>query len=341
MNIFEFFIYCTEQIFKFVYQKEIMSDIGVMLSDVTVSCGQRHTAFINNGNLYTFGGNSNGELGTGDTEPRTTPYECRDGVLAVACGDGHTVVLLRNGTVMATGSNSYGQLATGDKKSSSSFVQVTPPYTVKKIVGGPNDTLLVCVNKMLFAYGKNTGISTDEIPHLRIADDVDDVACGDGYYLVRKGDHLYLVTCTKGNVNTRILPAFNGAVQVSCSGRKFVVLMSSGNVYSDVYDANGRWGYDYTSPSLIKLYEDTKVTQVVRGPSQIFVVQGGNLYVHNDEYWNTCVMDVYTVASAYHTVLVRMDGNNIQILAYGLNNLGQCGLGHRRNRVYEPCPIHY
>lgn len=99
------------------------------LSNVTaVSLGRFHSAAITeNGNLYIWGCNSNGQLGLGDKEvPEYTvivgaasPQRVTSlsDVIAVSLGDTHSAAITANSNVYSWGDNQFGQLGLGDKAS--------------------------------------------------------------------------------------------------------------------------------------------------------------------------------------------------------------------------------
>ena len=77
------------------------------------------------GNLYTWGSNDSGQLGTGDTINRSSPVQISTGVtFTSAISTFYNVFALRSdGTIWGIGSNTFGQLATGDTINRSSPVQ--------------------------------------------------------------------------------------------------------------------------------------------------------------------------------------------------------------------------
>ncbi|ETE72892.1 RCC1 and BTB domain-containing protein 2, partial [Ophiophagus hannah] len=87
---------------------------------VNIACGQMCSmAVIENGEVYVWGYNGNGQLGLGNGGNQPTP--CRIAALQgihvqrIACGYAHTLVLTDEGHVYAWGANSYGQLGTGNR----------------------------------------------------------------------------------------------------------------------------------------------------------------------------------------------------------------------------------
>jgi alpha-tubulin suppressor-like RCC1 family protein len=93
--------------------------VEVNISDVVdISTGQSHTvALKSDGKLYSWGANTNGQLGDGTTTQRPFPVPVNmNGTLsnktirAVAAGNYFTVVLTTDGLLFAFGQNDAGQL---------------------------------------------------------------------------------------------------------------------------------------------------------------------------------------------------------------------------------------
>jgi alpha-tubulin suppressor-like RCC1 family protein len=100
-----------------------------------VSCGAAgNTAAIKtNGELWGWGANAQGQLGTNDRTPRSSPVQTVSGGTnwkSVSCGFGATAAIKTNGEVWVWGLNASGQLGMGDRTPRSSPVQI--------IAGGTN-----------------------------------------------------------------------------------------------------------------------------------------------------------------------------------------------------------
>ncbi|TKS80820.1 BTB domain-containing protein 2 [Collichthys lucidus] len=96
---------------------------------VNIACGQLCSmAVLDNGEIYGWGYNCNGQLGLGNNGNQQTP--CRIAALQginivqVACGYAHTLALTDDGFVYAWGANSYGQLGTGNKSNQALPTQI-------------------------------------------------------------------------------------------------------------------------------------------------------------------------------------------------------------------------
>jgi predicted CxxxxCH...CXXCH cytochrome family protein len=84
---------------------------------IAVAAGNAHSvALKSDGSVWAWGKNDLGQLGDGTTTQRKQPVKVVDagsGIIALAAGLYHTVVLKNDGTVLSWGSNSYSQLGNG------------------------------------------------------------------------------------------------------------------------------------------------------------------------------------------------------------------------------------
>lgn len=80
---------------------------------IQISCGLHHTVVLTSaGEVFTFGSNQYGQLGTGDLQPTSAPVQVKIPCLAsqVAAGSNHTVILSQKGIVYTFGNYQKGQL---------------------------------------------------------------------------------------------------------------------------------------------------------------------------------------------------------------------------------------
>ena len=102
-------------------------DLGVNARVDSLSAGWSHTcALLESGEVYCWGANGSGQLGTGDAQPRRD-HEDRLELTAVRLGQGltvsqivsggaHNCVLFDNGRVKCWGANGHGQLGLEDER---------------------------------------------------------------------------------------------------------------------------------------------------------------------------------------------------------------------------------
>lgn len=78
-----------------------------------ISCGMHHTVVLTlSGEVFTFGSNQYGQLGTGDLQPHfgPVPVKVSGAVCQVSAGSNHTVLLTNKGIIYTFGNHQKGQL---------------------------------------------------------------------------------------------------------------------------------------------------------------------------------------------------------------------------------------
>lgn len=102
-----------------------------------MACGGSHSAAIkNDGSLWVWGGNGNGQLGLNDTASRSSPVQTiayGNNWKSVACKGTYTLGLKTDGTLWAWGLNTYGYLGDNSNTAKSSPIQVGSLNTWKSL----------------------------------------------------------------------------------------------------------------------------------------------------------------------------------------------------------------
>ena len=121
---------------------KVMKDGAAFTGVIAVDAGAWHTVVLkNDGTLWAWGRNYEGQLGDGTNIDRNTPVKVMKdgaaftGVIAVVAGARHTVVLKNDGTLWAWGRNNYGQLGDGTGGDKTESYNKNTPVQVK---GGDN-----------------------------------------------------------------------------------------------------------------------------------------------------------------------------------------------------------
>ena len=132
---------------------------------VDVSCGLLHAVAVTvTGEVWSWGGNGQGQCGMGHLELLTTPHVVPAllgrRVHAVACGGAHTVVLTQRGEAWSWGLGGQGQLGHGDHEPRMSPTPIT--YFTKHGVqacavscGMGHSIVLDSTRRKAFAFGWN------------------------------------------------------------------------------------------------------------------------------------------------------------------------------------------
>ena len=132
--------------------------LAVMEDVVSASAGADFTVALKaDGTLWTWGGNDEGQLGTGTTEGSTTPVQVLDQVTAVVAGDYHVAALRTDGTLWMWGSNIDGQLGTGQATEvlQTQPVQVPLNGAVLAVAAGTGHTVAILEDGSLWVWGRN------------------------------------------------------------------------------------------------------------------------------------------------------------------------------------------
>lgn len=109
--------------------RKVVAVIGNKMA-LSIACGQTSSmALLENGEVYGWGYNGNGQLGLGNNvnQPNPCRVQLLQGVIIsqLVCGYAHTLALSDEGSLYSWGANSYGQLGTGNKAN-----QVSPSKVV-------------------------------------------------------------------------------------------------------------------------------------------------------------------------------------------------------------------
>jgi alpha-tubulin suppressor-like RCC1 family protein len=127
---------------------------------VAVAGGAGHSAALrSDGTVWTWGNNSDGQLGDGTIANRAVAMQVPgiDRVVAIAAGENHTLALKSDGTVWAWGWNMWGQLGDGTSISRSAPVQVNGVGGVAAIAAGGMTSMAVKRDGTVWTWGIQNG----------------------------------------------------------------------------------------------------------------------------------------------------------------------------------------
>lgn len=158
--------------------------------------GSSSGAVLDSGVLYTWGDNTYSQLHNGKTEDLYVPTTVTSGVVSIAFGEHHSVMLKNNGRVSTAGSGLYGELF-----STAAGTNVAKPALVsRKIVAysaGADHAAAIDDMGVLYTWGNNdkgqlgTGDTTSRKKPTKVKLDVDAIGvwCGDKVTIVQTSDN--------------------------------------------------------------------------------------------------------------------------------------------------------
>ena len=302
---------------------------GISSSAVAIASGWYFSAvLLTDGTLRTFGDNTYGGLGTGDTTSRQTPAQvvqtlaipaARTTVGSIACGRYHTAVLMADGTVRTFGANSTfagnGILGVNDIIQRNTPVQVFAISSSATMVAcGKGHTAVLLADGTVRTFGGNTygqlGINnTNEkltpVQVFDISSSATMVSCGDAHTAVLLADGT-VRTFGRGsegrlginNTETRQFPVqvfgiSSSATAVACGFQHTIVLLANGTVRTFGFNVYGALGDNTTVDKLTPV-------QVSGISSSATAIAGGD----------------------YHSAVLLADGT---VRTFGRNQAGQLG----------------
>jgi alpha-tubulin suppressor-like RCC1 family protein len=136
-------------------------------SIAALAVGDFHSAaLLSNGSLYTWGQNSSGQLGLGDTADRSIPTlvpgfpATGTTITAIALGEKHSAALLSDGSLYTWGDNSSGQLGrvVSDAAPAQTPHRVTFPDPTERVTAialGGNHSAALLSDGSLYTWGWN------------------------------------------------------------------------------------------------------------------------------------------------------------------------------------------
>ena len=132
--------------------------------------GASHSlALLDNGEVYSWGSNSSGQLGDGGSSTYRAspslvstlagPVRVAQTERTIAAGNAHSLAVLSDGRIAAWGADTHGQLGNGlPKAPSQSSVSFTLPSgaAARAVSAGRDHSLAVDAGGLVFAWGRNT-----------------------------------------------------------------------------------------------------------------------------------------------------------------------------------------
>ncbi|MED0757677.1 hypothetical protein P4S93_00735 [Aneurinibacillus thermoaerophilus] len=124
----------------------------------SIAGGQGHAfAVKNDGTVYAWGRNNEGQLGDDTTKDRYIPVRIDDlkGISRIVMGTNHIIAFQRSGNMYAWGNNDFGQLGNGSNDASKTPVQVNFLSDVQQLFTVGDSNFALKSDGTVWAWGKN------------------------------------------------------------------------------------------------------------------------------------------------------------------------------------------
>ncbi|XP_036600445.1 X-linked retinitis pigmentosa GTPase regulator [Trichosurus vulpecula] len=172
------------------------------------ACGRNHTLiYTEEGKVYAAGGNSEGQLGLGDTEERTTFhlvsfFTSQYKIKQLSAGSNTSAALTEDGDLFMWGDNSEGQIGLADESNVCVPCQVVVGKPISWISCGYYHSAFVTTEGELYTFGEpengKLGLSPEQLKNHRIPQlvlgipgKVNQVACGGGHTVALTEEEVY------------------------------------------------------------------------------------------------------------------------------------------------------
>ncbi len=235
--------------------------------DVDVTAYNNAKALTKNGEVYTWGSNSNYEYQLGDSITNDgTPQKITliNNVIDISNGCGHILYLKGDGTVWANGYNAQGQLGNGTKSNSNAPVQVKT---------GSGTDYLKNISKIATAYHNSGAIDDNGNLYLWGINN---------YYQLGNNN------TTDATIATKVTPKSGTKVLKVGGGYRFLLYETDdGKIYGSGYNANGELSQNNTTNvktwTTLKTKEGEDFTGAFKlvngtGASNIIIRQDGSVW---------------------------------------------------------------
>ena len=268
-------------------------------------CNQ-HPIYLDNGDLYVWGSNSDGQLGLGHYKNTSTPQKVNisnkskasslaANFIDVDCGSRHTIALTENGDIYTMGSGEFGQLGTGYLQNEVLPKKIELYTKIYKIAAGESHTLVLSESGKIYSAGNNNtgqlGIgtrksslvfvkvsTTENLKFKKVAASTFSAAfCTDGeLYIWGSGAFGEFLTPKKAGEFKHPLKRLSVGTNYGCC------IDSKGNAYSWGSNTHGELGTGSfeaeSSPQQILTLQRRRITSISCGRN--FVLALGNTINH-------------------------------------------------------------
>ena len=304
-----------------------LKDTGYDTSERTTFYKYSLYAITENGELYAWGDNSDGQLGIGNTDNQTKPVKVTGitGKIKQLITFQHyhygeaffdyfsVYALTEDGSLYAWGYNSRGLLGVGDKMDRNTPTKVNLPGMVKEIMHKSNSVYTILEDGSLYAWDYNTPTPTK----INLPGTIKElITNGNSVYAILEDGSLYAwgsnsegqlgVGSENEYVNTPNKVNLPDTIkELITNGISFYAMLEDGSLYA--------WGYNFSG----ELGVGDEVNRNRNTPAKVNLPS-----------------KVKLITTKYDSVYAILEDSSLY--AWGNNSNGHLGVGKDDNRIYTP-----
>eukprot|EP01080_Neovahlkampfia_damariscottae_P006368 gene6368-10375_t len=332
--------------------------ISSFFNATDISVGFAHALLLrNDGMLFSFGNNENGELGDGTTNSTFVLIQIQNinSIVKISAGGTFSLVLKNDGNVYSFGSNTYGQLGDGTTIQRNTPTLITTVQNIIEISAGRSHSILLKSDSTVYSFGYNLfgqlGLGNNsnafiptKIPNVM---NIKKVSAGHSHSLLLTnsgmvysfglnydgqlgiGTYIFII-------NTPVLASqLTNIVEISAGEKHSVVMNGSSSIFTFGDNAAGELCLgDFNSvnvPTHVKNISD--VTKLVQKGYSTMMMKNGEFYICGGSsslmtdylsFSKMSVADARIISGSTHSVVINHD-NTVDTI--GKNNFGQLGDG--------------
>ena len=271
-------------------------------------------AILEDGSLYAWGNNSDGQLGVGDEENRNTPTKVNlpSKIKELIITGSSVYALMEDSSLYSWGYNLDGQLGVGDEVNKNTPTKVNLPGKIKELITTGSSVYVsvyaLMEDSSLYSWGSN------ESGQLGVGDEVNKntptkvnlpskikelITTGSSVYALMEDSSLYswgennsgeLGVGDEVNKNTPTKVNLPGKIKelITTNGSSVYALMEDSSLYSWGYNSYGQLGVgdkiDKNTPTIVNL--PGKIKKLITSSSASYaILEDGSLYAWGYNYY--------------------------------------------------------
>ena len=283
-----------------------LKDTGYDTSERTTFYKFSLYAITENGELYAWGDNSNGQLGIGNTDNQTKPVKVTGitGKIKQLITFQHygkaffdyfyVYAITEDGSLYAWGYNGEGLLGVGDKMDRNTPIKINLPGKIKELIKYNSSIYTILEDGTLYAWDYNTPTPTKINLPGKVINRI-------GSYAILEDGSLYSSVSINSTPTKVNLP---GTIkELITNGISFYAILEDGSLYA--------WGYNFSGELGVGDEVNRNTPAKVNLPSKVKLI-----------------------TTKYDSVYAILEDSSLY--AWGDNSNGHLGVGKDDNRIYTP-----